>query len=51
MDTAEPKRQTVEQLAEEFIERYRQGERPPFSEYTARRPEHAAEIRDLFPTR
>src|SRR6516165_11608896 len=49
MDTAEPKRQTVEQLAEEFVERYRQGERPPLSEYTARYPEHAAEIRDLFP--
>jgi WD40 repeat protein len=49
MDTAEPKRQTVEQLAEEFVERYRRGERPPLSEYTARYPEHAAEIRDLFP--
>ena len=49
MDTADPKRQTVEQLAEEFVERYRQGERPPLSEYTARYPEHAAEIRDLFP--
>ena len=49
METAEPKRQTVEQLAEEFVERYRRGERPPLSEYTARYPEHAAEIRDLFP--
>jgi WD40 repeat protein/serine/threonine protein kinase len=49
MDTAEPTRQTVEQLAEEFVERYRRGERPPMSEYTDRYPEHAAEIRDLFP--
>ncbi len=49
MDTAEPKRQTVEQLAEEFVERYRRGERPPLSEYAARYPELAAEIRDLFP--
>jgi serine/threonine protein kinase len=36
-------------LAEEFVERYRQGERPPLSEYTARYPEHAEQIRDLFP--
>src|SRR6516164_4362892 len=49
METAEPKRQTVEQLAEEFVERYRRGERPSLTEYTARYPEHAAEIRDLFP--
>src|SRR5262245_45677190 len=49
MDPVEPKRQLVEQLAEEFIERYRRGERPPLSEYTDRHPEHAAEIRDLFP--
>src|SRR5262245_6299760 len=49
MDTAEPKRQVVEELAEEFVERYRRGERPPLSEYTARHPEHAAAIRDLFP--
>jgi WD40 repeat protein len=49
MDTAEPKRQVVEALAEEFVELYRRGERPALSEYTARHPEHAAEIRDLFP--
>ncbi len=49
MDTAQPKRLTVEQLAEEFVERYRRGERPPLSEYTTRYPEHAPEIRDLFP--
>src|SRR5262245_26122776 len=49
MDPAEPKRQVVEQLAEEFIERYRRGQRPALSEYTARHPEYAAEIRDLFP--
>ncbi len=49
METDGPKRQTVEQLAEEFVERYRRGERPPLSEFTARDPEHADEIRDLFP--
>src|SRR4051794_2558939 len=49
MGTAGPRRETVEQLAEEFVERYRHGERPALSEYLARHPEHAAEIRDLFP--
>jgi serine/threonine protein kinase/WD40 repeat protein len=37
-------------LAHEFAERYRRGERPPLSEYTERYPELADEIRDLFPT-
>jgi WD40 repeat protein/serine/threonine protein kinase len=36
-------------LAEEFVARYRLGERPPLSEYLARYPEHAEQIRDLFP--
>ena len=49
METPSPRRETVEQLAEEFAERYRRGERPPLSEYTAHYPEHAEEIRDLFP--
>lgn len=43
-------REAVERLAEEFVERYRRGERPAISEFCARLPEHAAEIRDLFPT-
>jgi serine/threonine protein kinase/WD40 repeat protein/Flp pilus assembly protein TadD len=45
----EGRRETVEQLAEEFVERYRRGERPPLSEYIERHPEHAREIRELFP--
>ena len=49
METASPRRETVEQLAEEFVERYRRGERPPLSEYTQRYPEHAEQIQDLFP--
>ena len=49
METASPRRETVEQLAEEFVARYRRGERPPLSEYTERYPEHAEQIRDLFP--
>src|SRR4051794_24013723 len=39
----------VDRLAEEFAERYRRGERPALSEYVERYPEHADEIRELFP--
>ena len=35
-------------LAEEFIARYRNGERPSVSEYTARHPELAGEMREFF---
>src|SRR5437868_8581171 len=42
-------RDPVEQLAEAFLERYRRGERPSLSEFVARAPEHAEEIRELFP--
>ena len=42
-------RDPVEVLAEEFAERYRQGERPSLAEYTARHPELADQIRELFP--
>ena len=40
-------REPVEQLAEEFLERYRRGERPALSEYIDRHPELADEIREL----
>ena len=49
METSSPSREAVEQLAEEFVERFRRGERPSLSEYAARYPEHAEEIRKLFP--
>jgi hypothetical protein len=42
-------RDPVEELAEEFADRYRRGERPSLSEYTARYPEHANAIRKVFP--
>jgi WD40 repeat protein/serine/threonine protein kinase len=42
-------RELVERLAEEFVERYRAGERPSLDEYVAAHPRHADEIRDLFP--
>jgi hypothetical protein len=38
-----------DRLAEEFVARYRRGERPALQEYIDRHPELAADIRDLFP--
>ncbi len=49
MATSSGGREAVEELAEEFVERYRRGERPSLTEYTAKYPEHAEEIRELFP--
>jgi len=46
---AGPTCQDVTKLAEEFLERYRRGERPPLREYIARHPELAAEIKEVFP--
>ncbi len=43
-------RDPLEVLAADFIDRQRRGERPAISEYTARYPELAAEIEELFPT-
>jgi len=37
------------ELAEEFLDRYRKGERPPLKEYIGRHPELAAEIKEVFP--
>ena len=48
METQSPRRETVEQLAEEFAERYRRGIVRPLPN-TPRYPEHAEQIRDLFP--
>jgi serine/threonine protein kinase len=42
-------RNPVEALAEEFLARFRQGERPALTEYTDKHPDLAAEIRELFP--
>ncbi len=39
---------TIEQLAEEFLQRYRRGERPALAEYTGRHPALAEEIREVF---
>ncbi len=42
-------RNPVETLAEEFLARFRRGERPSLSEYIDKHPELADEIRDVFP--
>jgi serine/threonine-protein kinase len=47
MSSSEP--DALGQLAEEFLARYRRGERPALTEYTARHPELAEQILELFP--
>jgi serine/threonine protein kinase/WD40 repeat protein/Flp pilus assembly protein TadD len=42
-------RNPLDELAEEFVARYRRGERPALSEYTDKHPSLAGEIRELFP--
>src|SRR5262249_30210194 len=49
MSEAESKSALVIDLAEEFIERFRRGERPSLKEYTDNHPDLAAEIRKVFP--
>ncbi|MBL8817231.1 MAG: protein kinase [Planctomyces sp.] len=39
----------VFELAEEFVERYRRGERPRIAEYVERYPHLADQIREIFP--
>ena len=40
----------LDALAEEFVARFRRGERPAISEYTGRHPDLAEEIREVFQT-
>ena len=49
MSTSESRSGVVLELAEEFLGRYRRGERPSLKEYIDRHPELAAEIREVFP--
>ena len=42
-------RHPIDELAEEFAERFRRGERPTLTEYLRRYPELADEIREVFP--
>ena len=49
MSTYDPERDPVEQLADEFAERYRRGEFPSVTEYVEQNPEHAEELQELLP--
>lgn len=49
MTESESRSGVVLELAEEFLDRYRKGERPPLKEYIDRHPELAAEIKEVFP--
>ncbi len=49
MSVSESRSAVVLQLAEEFLERYRQGQRPSLKEYIDRHPHLAAEIKEVFP--
>ena len=40
---------SIDEMAESFVDRYRRGERPSLAEYTERFPHLAARIRELFP--
>jgi WD40 repeat protein/tetratricopeptide (TPR) repeat protein len=42
-------REPIDELAESFVARFRAGERPSLTEYTAAHPELADRIRELFP--
>jgi eukaryotic-like serine/threonine-protein kinase len=42
-------RDPLDRLADEFVRRYRGGQRPSLTEYARRHPDLADEIRDLFP--
>jgi hypothetical protein len=49
MSEAEAKSLIVIELAEEFLERHRKGERPSIKEYLDRRPDLAEYIHEVFP--
>src|SRR6516165_1599206 len=49
MSTSGSRSGLVVELAEEFVERYRQGQRPSLKEYIDRHPSLADEIREVFP--
>jgi serine/threonine protein kinase len=49
MNDTDPRADFVDLLAEEFLTRFRRGERPSVQEYAAKYPDHADQIRDLFP--
>ena len=49
MTESHPEIDPAAELAEEFVARYRRGERPSLTEYTQKHPELAERIRQVFP--
>ena len=49
MSPSSDRRNPVELLAEEFLQRKRRGEKPTLREYLDGHPDLADEIRELFP--
>src|SRR5262245_41429090 len=49
MSSTNSRSEVVLALAEEFLDRYRRGERPALQEYIDRHPDLAADIREAFP--
>jgi len=49
MSVTSPDQPSIEDLAEDFLERRLRGERPSLDEYAARYPDLASEIREFFP--
>jgi WD40 repeat protein/serine/threonine protein kinase len=49
MTESEARFELVGKLGEEFVERFRRGERPRIGEYTDKYPDYAAEIEEVFP--
>ena len=49
MSESESRTEIVLELAEQFLERYRRGERPSLKDFVDRYPELADEIREVFP--
>lgn len=49
MSDSSADRDPLDRLAEEFVDRYRAGQRPSLSELITRLPDRAGEIRELFP--
>src|SRR5947209_7736835 len=49
MNSSSSERDPVERLADEFLDRFRRGERPALTEYTDQYPQWAERIRKVFP--
>jgi serine/threonine protein kinase/tetratricopeptide (TPR) repeat protein len=49
MAESDSRREPIEELAESFLARFRAGQRPSLTEFTAAHPELADQIRELFP--